>query len=86
LFGNKIDLFISFQMSSILLFRQVFQRCSANLISKRFTSSTPAENANKSTDEQFKKQIDDFIKSNKVAIFIKGEPDAPRMRKLLFFL
>jgi len=31
-----------------------------------------------SVDPQFKKKIDDFIKTNKVAIFIKGEPDAPR--------
>ncbi len=68
-------------MSSALLFRRVFQRCSFNLISTRFTSSV--ENTNASIDPQFKKKIDDFIQSNKVAIFIKGEPDAPRKVKLV---
>jgi len=66
-------------MSSLLLFRRVIQQCSSvrtlNLISTRFTSSAAED---KSIDPQFKQKIDDFIKSNKVAIFIKGEPDAPR--------
>ncbi|CAF0826652.1 unnamed protein product [Rotaria sordida] len=66
------------------LFRRVIQQYSSiralNNISARFTSSsaeskTPAESS--SIDPQFKQKIDDFIKSNKVAVFIKGEPDAP---------
>jgi hypothetical protein len=65
-------------MSSALLFRRVFQRCSLNLISTRFTSSA-------TIDPQFKKKVDDFIQSNKIAIFIKGEPGAPRMMKFLHF-
>jgi hypothetical protein len=74
-------------MSSSLLFRRVFQQCSSvrslNIISSRFTSSSSSGNKDigesPPVDPQFKKKIDDFIKSNKIAIFIKGEPDAPRM-------
>jgi hypothetical protein len=76
-------------MSSLLLFRRVIQQCSSvrslNMISTRF-SSTSVENKNpneSSIDPQFKKIIDDFVTSNKVAIFIKGEPTAPRMKKYL---
>ncbi|CAF0920828.1 unnamed protein product [Rotaria sp. Silwood1] len=67
-----------------LLFRRVIQQHSSiralNNISIRFTSSstenkTPTDSS--SIDPQFKKRIDDFIKSNKIAIFIKGEPNAP---------
>jgi hypothetical protein len=78
-------------MSSLLLLRRAIQQCSSvRLISTRFNSSS-VENKNTneslpSVDPQFKKKIDDFIKSNKVAIFIKGEPDAPRMRKFSFFI
>jgi hypothetical protein len=75
-------------MSSLLLLRRVIQQCSSvRLISTRFNSSS-VENKNtnesSSIDSQFKTKIDDFVKSNKIAIFIKGEPDAPRMIK--FFL
>src|SRR5262249_41663072 len=74
-------------MSSLLLFRRVIQQCSSvrtlNLISTRFTSSAAED---KSIDPQFKQKIDDFIKSNKIAIFIKGEPDAPRMIKFFCFI
>ncbi len=78
-------------MSSSLLFRRVIQQCSSvrslNMISTRFTSSSSSpdnKNASESSpiDPQFKKKIDDFVKSNKIAIFIKGEPDAPRMIRL----
>jgi monothiol glutaredoxin len=69
-------------MSSSLLFRRVIQQFSSvRLISNRFNSSS-VENKNpseSSIDPEFKKKIDDFIKSNKIAIFIKGEPTAPRM-------
>ncbi|CAF0720676.1 unnamed protein product [Adineta steineri] len=76
-------------MSSSFLFRRVIQQCSSvrplNLISTRFTSTTLSPSDNKTTtespstvDPQFKKKIDDFVKSNKIAIFIKGEPGAPR--------
>lgn len=75
-------------MSSSLFLRRVIQQCSIrplNIISTRFTSSLPPENKNTSEspsiDPEFKKKIDDFVKSNKIAIFIKGEPNAPRMMK-----
>lgn len=73
---------------SSLLFRQIFQQASLvrsfNILSTRLSSSTTTtinnQNSNDQStiDPQFKKKIDDFIKANKVAIFIKGEPDAPR--------
>ncbi len=78
-------------MNSLLLFRRVIQQCSSvhsmNIISTRFTStSLDNKNPNESSlDPQFKKKVDDFIKSNKIAIFIKGEPDAPRKKKYSFF-
>jgi len=58
------------------------------MISTRFTSSLDNKNASESSpiDPQFKKKIDEFVKSNKIAIFIKGEPDAPRMIRLFSFL
>ncbi|CAF2491674.1 unnamed protein product [Rotaria sp. Silwood2] len=67
-----------------LLFRRVIQQYSSirvlNSVSTRFTSSsteskTPSESS--SIDPQLKTKIDDFIKSNKVALFIKGETNAP---------
>ncbi len=77
-------------MSSSLLLRRVIQQCSSvRLISTRFNSSS-VENKNtnesSSMDSQFKTKIDDFVKSNKIAIFIKGEPDAPRMDKIFSFI
>jgi hypothetical protein len=78
-------------MSSSLLFRRVIQQCSSvrslNIISTRFTSSSVEnKNTSESVDPQFKTKIDDFIKTNKIAIFIKGEPDAPRMMKSFIYL
>jgi glutaredoxin-related protein len=43
-------------------------------------------NESSSIDSQSKTKIDDFVKSNKIAIFIKGEPDAPRMIKVFLSL
>jgi hypothetical protein len=87
LFTEKICFLL--QMSSSLLLRRVIQQCSSvRLISTRFNSSS-VENKNTnesaSIDSQFKTKIDDFVKSNKIAIFIKGEPDAPRRIKVFFF-
>ena len=70
-------------MSSSLLFRRAFQTCSPfrsfNLISTRLTSSSSNDQkATASIDAELKKKIDQFVQSNKVAIFIKGEPNAPR--------
>ena len=67
-------------MNSALFLRRFVQQCSPairsmNFISTRFTSSTSESST---IDPQFKKKIDEFVQANKVAIFIKGEPDAPR--------
>ena len=79
-----------------LLFRQVFQQVSlvrsVNFLSTRLSSSSSSVNNQNSSDSstvdpQFKKKIDAFIQANKVAIFIKGEPDAPRTSTdICFFL
>ncbi|UJR38093.1 hypothetical protein I4U23_030773 [Adineta vaga] len=74
-------------MSSTFLFRRVIQQCASqrplNIIATRFNSTTSSENQTSSEsstpiDPQHKKKIEDFIKANKIAIFIKGEPSAPR--------
>lgn len=67
-------------MNSALFLRRFVQQCSPsirsmNLISMRLTSST---SESPTIDPQFKKTIDEFVQTNKVAIFIKGEPNAPR--------
>ncbi|CAF3338195.1 unnamed protein product [Rotaria socialis] len=77
-------------MNSSLLFRRVIQQYSIrsfNNISSRFTSSSSSSSSSTTTtknssesspiDSELKNKIDDFIKTNKVAIFIKGEPNAP---------
>ena len=69
-------------MSTTLFFRRFAQQCSPtvrfiNLLSTRLSSSSTSESS-ASIDPQDKKKIDEFIQSNKIAIFIKGEPTAPR--------
>ncbi|CAF2034864.1 unnamed protein product [Rotaria magnacalcarata] len=71
-------------MNSSLLFRRVIQQYSIrsfNNISSRFTSSssstTKSPSESSPIDSELKNKITDFIKANKVAIFIKGEPNAP---------
>ena len=72
-------------MNSLLLFRRILQQGSSmrslNSTSTRFTSSSEIKDSSEpsSIDPQFQNKIDNFIKSNKITIFIKGEPDAPRM-------
>ena len=79
------DLFL--QMNSFLSLRRAFQPCSTvralNMVSCRLASSSSSDNktptaASPSIDAQMKKKIDDYVTANKIAIFIKGEPDAPR--------
>lgn len=77
-------------MSTSLFLRRVLQQTSSlRLITTRFNSSTVESKTTNEppVDPQFKNKIDDFVKTNKIAIFIKGEPDAPRMNKQnsLFF-
>ncbi|CAF4880647.1 unnamed protein product, partial [Rotaria magnacalcarata] len=71
-------------MNSSLLFRRGIQQYSIrsfNNISSRFTSSssstTKSPSESSPIDSELKNKITDFIKANKVAIFIKGEPNAP---------
>ena len=77
-------------MSSTFLFRRVLQQCASRspviIISTRWSSSSTENQTSASLDPEFKKKIDDFIKSNKIAIFIKGEPSAPRRMKKHLFL
>lgn len=80
----SIFTFFGLQMNTSLIFRRVLQQYSTrslNNISSRLTSSSSPKTPNEasSIDAQLKKNIDDFIKSNKIAIFIKGEPNAPSM-------
>ncbi|CAF0974382.1 unnamed protein product [Adineta ricciae] len=69
-------------MSSAFLFRRVLQQCASrspvSIIATRWSSSSTESQTAASLDPEFKKKIDDFVKSNKIAIFIKGEPNAPR--------
>lgn len=74
-------------MSSSFLLRRVIQQCSSvRLIPTRFNSSSVENKTTNETtvDPEFKKKIDDFVKTNKIAIFIKGEPGAPRMKRKYF--
>ena len=70
------------QMSSAFLLRRVCASSfrSFNVISSRLTSTSGPSTTTDATsiDPQFKKKIDEFVHANKIAIFIKGEPDAPR--------
>ena len=81
---DVLDIDLLLQMNSLLSLRRAFQPCSTlrtlNMVSSRLASSdnkTPTT-ASPSMDVEMKKKIDDYVKANKIAIFIKGEPDAPR--------
>ena len=62
-------------MSAAFLLRRVSSSFrSVNVVASRWTSSEQSA----AIDPQFKKNIDAFVQANKIAIFIKGEPSAPR--------